>query len=176
MCVCDVRKGKGYGQRGEGEACHPQLLVFVCITEAPPPSSQCGLKMTQTHVWSGASLRGRKVAARIQCLLRATASRTLREGGRKGPLLGSQSLSVQWDPSLERSWNRLGFRFHRLHAMSHFQEKKRACWKKKTDSEGILGIQQFLGNSIWANIVESATLGSGFHSKLPKLKSERLGT
>lgn len=92
-------------------------------------------------------------------------------GRRKGPLLGSQILSLWRDPSLERSWNRLGFRFHRLHAMSHFQEKKRACWKKKTDSEGILGIQQFLGNSIWANIIESATLGSGFHWKLHKLKS-----
>lgn len=90
--------------------------------------------------------------------------RDLQEGvGGRGPLLGSRILLLQCEPSLERSWNRLGFRFHRLHAMSHFQEKKRVCWKKKTDSEGILGIQQLLGNRIWANIIESATLGSRFH-------------
>jgi hypothetical protein len=83
----------------------------------------------------------------------AAVSHDYGEGRRKG-------LSLQCDSGIKKSWSRPGLRLCQLPAMFHFQEKKWACWKKQTDSESILGIHQFLGNSIWANIIESATLDS----------------
>lgn len=167
--ACDIRQREDYGPGSERGVC-PRLRLILQALHACNRGTNTFLPVRpEDDVKPGCTrqcLPGSEARNRRE-EPGPTNSRSspgpLRRGGKEGPLPVSQILSLRWDPSLEGSWKGLRFGFRRLHATSHFQEKKRVCWKKKTASEGILGIQQFLGNSIWANIIESATLGSGFH-------------
>ena len=101
----------------------------------------------------------------IQCLLTATASWDLWEGqegwasaGFPNPLT---AMGSKFRKELEQT--RVQIPPASCHVPLPGKETSVLEKRKQTQKDGILGIQQLLANSIWANIIESATLGSGFH-------------